>query len=61
MEYRRLLGQGAVLVSSWLRGGPLVRDARYHCVAEASTGSDMSEIDLHLSVGGIFGPTFAWV
>uniref|UniRef100_A0A3Q3G738 Uncharacterized protein n=1 Tax=Kryptolebias marmoratus TaxID=37003 RepID=A0A3Q3G738_KRYMA len=37
-EHRRPLGQRVVLVSSWLRGGPLIRDARYHCVAEASTG-----------------------
>lgn len=53
MEYRRQLGQREVLVSSWLRGGPLLKDARYHCVAEASTGNDIAEVDLHLSIGGI--------
>lgn len=52
MEYRRTLSQGEVLVSSWLKEGPLLKDARYHCVAEASTGNDMSEIDLRLAVGG---------
>ncbi|KAM6902848.1 semaphorin-4D isoform 2-T2 [Xenentodon cancila] len=51
MEYRQLLGQREVLVSSWLREGPLIKDARYHCVAEASTGSDTSEVDLHLTIG----------
>ncbi|GAA6235504.1 semaphorin-4D isoform X3 [Lates japonicus] len=51
MEYRRPLGQSGVLVSSWLREGPLLKDARYHCVAEASTGNDMSEVDIHLSIG----------
>ncbi|XP_060916766.1 semaphorin-4D isoform X2 [Labrus mixtus] len=51
MEYRRPLGQREVLVSSWLREGPLIKDARYHCVAEASTGNDMSEVDLHLTIG----------
>ena len=54
MEYRRPLGQKEVLVSSWLREGPLIKDARYHCVAEASTGNDMSEVDLRLAVGGIW-------
>lgn len=53
MEYRRPVGQKEVLVSSWLRGGPLNKEARYHCVAEASTGSDTAEIDLHLATGGI--------
>lgn len=53
MEYRRPLGQREVLVSSWLRGGPLIKEARYRCVAEASTGSDTSDIDLHLTTGGI--------
>lgn len=53
MEYRRPLGQREVLVSSWLRGGPLIKEARYRCIAEASTGSDKSEIDLHLTTGGI--------
>ncbi|XP_040914837.1 semaphorin-4D isoform X3 [Toxotes jaculatrix] len=51
MEYRRPLGQREVLVSSWLREGPLIKDARYNCVAEASTGNDMSEVDLHLAIG----------
>ncbi|XP_040013378.1 semaphorin-4D isoform X2 [Xiphias gladius] len=51
MEYRRPLGQREVIVSSWLREGPLIKDARYHCVAEASTGNDMSEVDLRLTVG----------
>lgn len=51
MEYRLPLGQREVLVSSWLREGPLIKDARYHCVAEASTGNDISEIDLHLTIG----------
>lgn len=54
MEYRWPLGQSGVLVSSWLREGPLLKDARYHCVAEASTGNDMSEVDIHLSIGGIW-------
>lgn len=52
MEYRRPLGQSEVLVSSWLRDGPLIKDARYHCVAEASTGNDMSEVDVRLTIGG---------
>ncbi|XP_058473565.1 semaphorin-4D isoform X2 [Solea solea] len=51
MEYRRALGQSEVLVSSWVQGGPLIKDARYHCVAEASAGTDMSEVDLHLTIG----------
>ncbi|XP_028273503.1 semaphorin-4D isoform X2 [Parambassis ranga] len=51
MEYRRPLGQKEVLVSSWLREGPLIKDARYQCVAEASTGNDMSEVDLRLTIG----------
>ncbi|KAF0031561.1 hypothetical protein F2P81_016116 [Scophthalmus maximus] len=51
MEYRRPLGQREVLVSSWLREGPLIKDARYHCVAEASTGNDMSEVDVRLTIG----------
>ncbi|KAK5851977.1 hypothetical protein PBY51_023487 [Eleginops maclovinus] len=51
MEHRHLLGQKEVLVSSWLREGPLIKDARYHCVAEASTGNDMSEVDLRLTIG----------
>lgn len=53
MEYRQPLGQKGVLVSSWLREGPLLKDARYRCFAEASTGNDMSELDVHLSIGGI--------
>ncbi|XP_039634790.1 semaphorin-4D isoform X2 [Perca fluviatilis] len=51
MEYRRPLGQRKVLVSSWLREGPLIKDARYNCVAEASTGHDVSEVDLRLTIG----------
>ncbi|XP_028457205.1 semaphorin-4D isoform X3 [Perca flavescens] len=51
MEYRRPLGQRKVLVSSWLREGPLIKDARYNCVAEASTGNDVSEVDLRLTIG----------
>ncbi|XP_039909250.1 semaphorin-4D isoform X2 [Simochromis diagramma] len=50
-EYRRPLGQREVLVSSWLQEGPLIKDARYNCVAEASTGNDVSEVDLRLSIG----------
>ncbi|XP_034752995.1 semaphorin-4D isoform X5 [Etheostoma cragini] len=51
MEYRRSLGQSKVLVSSWLREGPLIKDAHYNCVAEASTGNDVSEVDLRLTIG----------
>ncbi|XP_029940222.1 semaphorin-4D isoform X2 [Salarias fasciatus] len=51
MEYRLPLGQREVLVSSWLREGPLIKDARYRCVAEASTGLATSEVDLHLTIG----------
>ncbi|XP_078127301.1 uncharacterized protein LOC144531185 isoform X1 [Sander vitreus] len=51
MEYRQPLGQRKVLVSSWLREGPLIKDARYNCVAEASTGNDVSEVDLRLTIG----------
>lgn len=40
-------------MSSWLQEGPLIKDARYNCVAEASTGNDVSEVDLRLSIGGI--------
>lgn len=54
MEYRRPLGQREVLVSSWLQEGPLIKNARYHCVAEASTGSDTSEVDLRIPIGGIW-------
>ncbi|CAF97136.1 unnamed protein product [Tetraodon nigroviridis] len=53
MEYRQPLGQRGLLVSSWLRDGPLLKDARYRCFAEASTGNDVSELDVHLSIGGI--------
>lgn len=61
-EHRQPLGQQEVLVSSWLREGPLIKDARYHCVAEASTGNVMSEVDLRLAVGGIWpGPAFVWL
>lgn len=52
MEHRQPVGPSRVLVSSWLREGPLVKDARYGCVAQAETGSDASEVDLHLTVGG---------
>ncbi|XP_078142225.1 uncharacterized protein LOC144539862 [Centroberyx gerrardi] len=51
MEYRLPLGQGEVLVSSWLKEGPLIKDARYNCIAEASTGNDVSEVDLRLTIG----------
>ncbi|XP_040928991.1 semaphorin-4D isoform X2 [Betta splendens] len=51
MEHRQRLGPKEVLVSSWLREGPLIKDAQYHCVAEASAGNDMSEVDLRLAVG----------
>ncbi|KAK5878850.1 hypothetical protein CesoFtcFv8_024223 [Champsocephalus esox] len=51
MEHRLPLGQKEILVSSWLREGALIKDARYHCVAEASTGSDTSEVDLRLTIG----------
>lgn len=54
MEYRQPLGQKEVLVSSWLREGPLIKDARYQCVAEASTGNDMSDVDILLVIGGIW-------
>nr|XP_057914779.1 semaphorin-4D isoform X3 [Doryrhamphus excisus] len=50
-EHRRPLTQNTVLVSSWLREGPLIQDARYRCVAEAGTGNDVSEVDLHLVIG----------
>lgn len=53
MEYRRPLGPSGVLVSSWLREGPLIRDARYRCVAESSAGNDVSEVDVRLAIGGI--------
>lgn len=62
MEYRRVLGHREVLVSSWLREGPLIKDASYHCVAEASTGNDMSEVDLRLTVGGIWACSlYGWL
>lgn len=51
-EHRQPVGPSRVLVSSWLREGPLVKDARYGCVAQAETGSDASEVDLRLTVGG---------
>lgn len=53
MEYRQSLGSRGFLVSSWLREGPLLKDARYRCIAEASTGNDMSELNVHLSIRGI--------
>lgn len=54
-EHRQPLGRRGFLVSSWLTEGPLLKDARYRCFAEASTGSDMCELDVHLSVGGTRG------
>uniref|UniRef100_A0A3B4BI75 Ig-like domain-containing protein n=1 Tax=Periophthalmus magnuspinnatus TaxID=409849 RepID=A0A3B4BI75_9GOBI len=51
MEYRRPLGQDHALVSSWLQEGPLIKDAKYKCLAEASTGNDMSEVSLQLPIG----------
>lgn len=54
MEYRQPLGQRKVLVSSWLQEGPLSKDARYQCIAEARTGNDMSEVDLRLTIRGIW-------
>lgn len=59
MEHRLPLGQKEILVSSWLREGALIKDARYHCVAEASTGSDTSEVDLRLTIGGISRKLFS--
>lgn len=53
MEYRQSLGQRGFLVSSWVKEGPLLKDARYRCIAEASTGNDMSELNVHLSIRGI--------
>ncbi|XP_077398905.1 uncharacterized protein LOC144034197 [Vanacampus margaritifer] len=50
-EYRLPLVGNTVLVSSRLRTGPLPRDARYGCVAQAGAGSDASQVDLHLAVG----------
>ncbi|KAM4527335.1 semaphorin-4D isoform 2-T2 [Odontesthes bonariensis] len=50
-EHRLPLGHKEMLVSSWLQERPLIKDARYHCVAEASTGTDMSEVDLSLTIG----------
>ncbi|CAL8326993.1 unnamed protein product [Boreogadus saida] len=50
-EYRLQLGQSEVLVSSWLKGGPLIKDAYYSCVAEAGAGSDVSEVELRLPIG----------
>lgn len=52
-ESRQSLGPRGFLVSSWLREGPLLKDARYRCIAEASTGNDMSELNVHLSIRGI--------
>lgn len=51
-EHRQPVGASRVLVSSWLREGPLVKDARYGCVAQAEAGSDASEVDIRLTVGG---------
>lgn len=55
-EHRQSLGPSGVLVSSWLREGPLLKDARYACVAQAEAGSDVSEVDLHLTIGGTWAP-----
>lgn len=55
-EHRQPLGPLGVLISSWLRGGPLMKDARYTCVAQAESGSDVSEMDLHLTIGGTWAP-----
>lgn len=55
-EHRQPLGPNEVLISSWLRHGPLLKDVRYSCVAQADTGSDLSEVDLHLTIGGIRAP-----
>jgi len=52
MEYRLPVGQGEVLVSSWLKGGPLIKDAYYSCVAEAGAGNDVSEVELSLPLRG---------
>lgn len=51
-EHRQPMGPNGVLISSWLREGPLLKDVRYTCVAQAESGSDMSEVDLHLTIGG---------
>ncbi|CAL8317547.1 unnamed protein product [Lota lota] len=51
MEHRLELGRRGVLVSSWLKGGPLIKDAYYSCVAEAGAGSDVSQVELRLPIG----------
>lgn len=56
-EHRQPLGPLGVLISSWLHEGPLLKDARYTCVAQAESGSDMSEVDLHLTIGGTWAPS----
>lgn len=50
MEYRQPLGQQVVLVSSWLQERSLVKDSHYQCVAEASTGSDTSEVNFQIPI-----------
>lgn len=55
-EHRQPLGPLGVLISSWLREGPLLKDTRYTCVAQAESGSDVSEVDLHLTIGGTWAP-----
>ncbi|RVE65906.1 hypothetical protein OJAV_G00121480 [Oryzias javanicus] len=50
MEFRQQLGQAEVLVSSWVRERPPMKDARYQCVAESKTGSDTSEVNIHLPI-----------
>lgn len=56
-EHRQPLGPHGVLISSWLREGPLLKDTRYTCVAQAESGSDASEVDLHLTIGGTWAPS----
>ncbi|KAF6716913.1 hypothetical protein FQA47_018190, partial [Oryzias melastigma] len=51
-EFRQQLGPAEVLVSSWVREKPPMKDARYQCVAEGKTGSDTSEVNIHLPVRG---------
>uniref|UniRef100_A0A3P9JA36 Semaphorin 4D n=2 Tax=Oryzias latipes TaxID=8090 RepID=A0A3P9JA36_ORYLA len=50
VEFRQQLGRAEVLVSSWVREGPPMKDARYQCVAEGKTGSDTSEVNVHLPI-----------
>ncbi|XP_046723387.1 semaphorin-4D isoform X3 [Silurus meridionalis] len=48
-EFRHALGADAVLVSSWVREEPLIKDAQYQCSAMSHVGNDTSKIDLRLS------------